>query len=96
MKRPREGGPKKFRAGRSWGRATEREEPRYIRDFFWCPSAGRFVAVELSQVGPPLFPREIEILSCSAFDHPSRISCPRYCLDPFYRHEVWDEDSAYD
>lgn len=36
------------------------------------------------------------MLSCSAFDHPSQISCPRYCLDPFYRHEVWDENSAYD
>ena len=57
---------------------------------FWCEEAGRMVIVEFAQEGPPLFRRETEILSCSAFDRPSQINCTRRCLDPFYRR-WWPE-----
>lgn len=67
---------------------TQETIPRIRRKVFCCPDAGRMVSVEFAEVGPPFFRRPVKILSCSAFEHPSQISCSRQCLDPVFRQEI--------
>ncbi|HAM59328.1 MAG: hypothetical protein A2X51_10410 [Candidatus Rokubacteria bacterium GWC2_70_24] len=32
------------------------------------------------------------VRSCSAFDPPTAITCPRRCLDSAYRNQWWEEE----
>jgi hypothetical protein len=67
---------------------TSKRAPRIRRMTFWCADKGRMVTAEFTQEGPPLFRRETEILSCSAFDSPGRINCRRHCLARSYRRDL--------
>jgi len=73
-----------------------KDAPRMARKVFWCPYARRMVSVEFTEVGPPLFRRQVAIRACSAFEHPSHISCHRGCLDPAFRRDsaLWRSGSG--
>ena len=58
---------------------------RTRRRRFWCAGAHRDVEVEFEERGIPGFRKVVAVLTCTAFDAPSDVSCNRRCLDPDHR-----------
>jgi hypothetical protein len=52
-----------------------------VRRRFWCEQAGRDVEVAFEEDGPPALRRFVAVVSCTAFDPPTRVRCNRACLD---------------
>ena len=52
-----------------------------VRRRFWCEQAGREVEVAFEEDGPPGLRRFVAVVSCTAFEPPTRVRCPRACLD---------------
>ena len=58
---------------------------RIRRRRFWCAGVRREVEVEFEERGIPGFRKAMAVLTCTAFDPPSEVSCTRRCLDRDYR-----------
>jgi hypothetical protein len=54
---------------------------------FWCATARERVDVEFEERGLPGFRTPISVLSCSRFEPPSAIACPRRCLSAAFRRQ---------
>lgn len=61
------------------------ERAHTTRRRFWCDWCARDVEAEFEEEGLPGFRRSVAVRSCTAFDPPAAIECPRRCLDPTYR-----------
>jgi len=48
---------------------------------FWCARVQGEVEVEFEEHGLIGFRRAVAVRSCSVFDPPTRVQCPRSCLD---------------
>jgi hypothetical protein len=55
------------------------------RRHFWCATTGTPAEVEFEERGLPGFRTATAVLSCSCFDPPQSVACPRRCLDPRFR-----------
>ncbi len=55
---------------------------------FWCDQARSEVEVEFEEHGLPGFRRASAVLSCSVFEPPTAVHCPRACLDRHMRVRV--------
>jgi hypothetical protein len=51
----------------------------------WCPRIEREVQVEFEERGIPPFRSTVGVRSCTAFEPPSAVACPRRCTDSRYR-----------
>lgn len=62
---------------------------------FWCSQMQRDVEAEIEERGLPGFRWSAAVRSCSAFDPPTAVECPRHCLDPAFRRP-WNALPARD